>query len=112
MKVEEISLISTGKNTEKAFSEMTLKLSSKIIDPEKVEPNLTKTLLIRQPNLKALLYNYLKGIYNLITNEAILIHKVPNIKIETLGKDYFLTAVIQGDKLNESHEIKNKIKLI
>jgi|SRR3989344_788435 len=111
-KVEEISLVSQGKTMEQSFSNLASNLFSYISNPDEIKPKLTKTIIIREKNLKSLLYQYLKKVYDLALTETILLHKVNNLTIETINKDYLLTAVIAGEKLTPEHKIKNKLKML
>jgi len=111
-KVEEITLTARGKNMEQAFSNIVINLFSNIVNLELIEPKLTKTILIREKNLKKLLYQYIKKVYDLALTEAILINKVHNVKIENVNDDYLLTAVVEGEKLKQEHKLNNTIKMI
>ena len=111
-KVHETALIGNGKTTELAFGDITINLFSKIVDINTVKPLMVKTIMLREKNMKGLLYHYLKKVYDLALSEAILIHKVHNVKIENINNDYLLTAVIAGEKLNPEHKIHNKLKMI
>ena len=111
-KVEEIPLTAKGKTMEQAFSNIAINLFSKIVNLELVQSNLTKTILIREKNLKALLYQYLKKIYDLALTETILVSKVHNVKIESINEDYLLTAVDAGEKLKPEHKLNNTIKML
>ena len=111
-KVEEIPLTARGKNMEQAFSNIVINLFSNIVNLELIEPKLTKTILIREKNLKKLLYQYIKKVYDLALTEAILINKVHNVKIENVNDDYLLTAVVEGEKLKQEHKLNNTIKMI
>ena len=51
-KVEEITLTARGKNMEQAFSNLVINLFTNIVNLELIEPKLTKTILIREKNLK------------------------------------------------------------
>src|SRR3989344_8008634 len=111
-KVEEITLTARGKNMEQAFSNIVINLFSNIVNLELIEPKLTKTILIREKNLKKLLYQYIKKVYDLALTEAILINKVHNVKIENVNDDYLLTAVVEGEKLKQEHKLNNTIKML
>lgn len=110
--VEEITLTSSGKNTEQAFVNIASNLSLRIINPDLIQPKLKKTIFIREKNLKYLLYKYLKSVYSLATTNLILLNKISTIKIENVNTDYLLTAVVQGDKLSNEYKIQNTIKMI
>ena len=99
-----------GKNLEEAFANSALAMFSIVTDPEKVEGKIEKGINVRGKDLKQLLYNFLEEALFFLETEFFLLHKVKNLTITKISKEYILKAVFEGDKISKKYEIIEDIK--
>jgi len=111
-KVEEITLIGTGKSIEDAFSKVATNMFDIVIDRNSIRKINTKIIMFKSKDLKEALYMFLKKIYDITSNETFLLNEVKNISIEKMNNEYLLNAVIIGEKLSKEHIIKDIIKQV
>jgi len=101
-----------GKNLEECFSNAAEAMTSIMINPEKVEQIITKSVQVKGRDLKQLLSQFLEEILFLLDTENFILHKVSSIKINPVGKEYYLSATLLGDKIDEKYEIQGGIKAV
>ena len=111
-KVEEISLEERAPSLETVFSKMAVSMFNIVINSEDVDLAVTKTIIIRSRDLKNLLYQFLKRLFDLANNELFLLSTVKQITIEQVSHEYLLNAVIIGDKMNDKYEVKDIVKQV
>ncbi len=110
--VEEITLVAKAPTLEAAFSKISLSLFDLVVNTQDIDFLITKTIIMRSRDLKNLLYQFLKRLYDLANNELFLLSTVKNITIEQVGAEYLLNTVLLGDKMNSHYEIKDIVKQI
>ncbi|MBW3023145.1 archease [Candidatus Woesearchaeota archaeon] len=101
-----------GRNLEECFANAAEAMTSVMTDPEKVEGKITKSVQIKGKDLKQLLLNFLEELLFLLDTENFIIHKVSAIQITPKGKEYFLSATLSGDKVDDKYEIETGIKAV
>jgi len=101
-----------GKSLEECFANAAEAMTSVMTDPEKVDAKITKAVQITGKDLKQLLVNFLEELLFLLDTESFILHKVSSIKINPKGKEYFLSATLSGDKINEKYELLTGIKAV
>lgn len=111
-KVEEITLSARAPSLEASFSKIAISMFDIVLDTIDVEPNITKTLIIRAKDLKNLLYQYLKKLYDLANTDLFVLSTVKQMTIERVSDEYLLNTVIMGDKMNPKYEIKDVVKQV
>ena len=97
-----------GKTMEEAFSNAALALTSVVIEPNKVETKIEKTIEIKSEDEKALLYDFLEQFIILLDSESFLLNSIKEIKI----KDNKLNAVILGDTEIDKYKTETHIKAV
>ncbi|MBI2148768.1 archease [Candidatus Woesearchaeota archaeon] len=111
-KVEEITLSEKAPSLELAFSKIASSMFNIVINTEDVNLTTTKTLIIRARDLKNLLFQFIKRIFDLANNELFVLSTVKQITIERISNEYMLDAVLIGDKMNENYKVKDIVKQI
>lgn len=101
-----------GKSIEECFANAAEATTSIMVNPEKVEEKLTKSVQVKGKDLKQLLSHFLEEVLFLIDIENFILHKVASIKINTVGKDYLLSATLSGDKIGEKYKLETGIKAV
>jgi len=101
-----------GKSFEECFANAAEAMTKVMIDPEKVEDKITKSVQVSGTDLKQLLYNFLEELLFLLDTQNFLLHKVRDIKITPKGKGYFLTANLSGDAVDDKYELETGIKAV
>ncbi len=86
-----------GSNLEKAFENAALAMLNLMCKTDKVKPKTERKILIKDKDLKALLYNWLEELLFLLDSENFLTAKVKNLKISGKEGNYKLDAVVLGD---------------
>ena len=109
--VQEIILEGKGDSIELSFSDIALKMFNIVTDTASVNPVLTKTIIIRSKDIKDLLYQFLKKLFDTANQDLFLLSYVKNIMIEKINNEYMLNATLLGDKL-KNHNIKDIVKLV
>lgn len=99
-----------GKNLEEAFSNSALAMFSIVTNTENVEPTIEKGVSVRGKDLKQLLYNFLEEALFFLETDFFVLHKVKNLSITKMTKEYLLKAVFEGDKISDKYEIIEDIK--
>lgn len=111
-KIEEITLIGTGKTIEEAFSKAAINMFQIVIDVNSVKKINTKTIIFRCKDLKTALFQFLKKLYDITSNETFILSDVKTLSIEEMSGEYLVTSVLIGEKLNSEHKIKDIIKQV
>ena len=111
-KVEEISLEERAPSLEAVFSKMAVSMFNIVINTQDVDLAVTKTIIIRSRDLKNLLYQFLKRLFDLANNELFLLSTVKQITIEQVSHEYLLNAVLIGDKMDGKYEVKDIVKQV
>ncbi len=111
-KVEEITLTSKGNSIEGAFSKIALSMFEIVINPSDIELKVTKTVIIRSRDLKNLLFQFLKRLFDLANGELFVLGIVKQITIEQISSEYLLNSVLIGDKMQANYEVKDIVKQI
>ncbi len=96
-KVNEIVLSSQGRNLEDAFSNLAERFYSLIVITTNINPVISKTILLREKNLKLLMYSFVKKLYELAYVDAFIVYKINRLSIERVSNDYFLKGIALGD---------------
>ncbi len=109
--IQKIVLEGKGSSIEYSFSDVAVKMFNIVIDTSSVNPNFTKTIIIRSSDLKNLLYQFLKKLFDLANLELFLLSSVKKLTIEEINNEYMLNAVIIGDQLKD-HNVKDVVKHI
>ncbi len=110
--VEDLILSVKAHNIEEAFSKMAISMFDIVINTEDIDLIQTKTVIMRSRDLKNLLYQLLKRLYDLANNELFVLSTVKSISIEQVGSEYLLNAVFIGDRMQTKYEVKDIIKQV
>lgn len=110
--VETITLSARSQDIPKSFSKLALDMFNIVVDVEDIDLVNTKTIIIRTRDIKNLLYQFMKRLFDLANNELFLLATVKSIVIEKVSNEYLLTAVILGDKMNQSYKVKDVVKQV
>ena len=100
-----------GKNLEEAFANAAIAMFNVMISKDKVNPLTSKTFSVRGKDLKALLYNFLEEFLFLLDSEHFLLASVKKVKIDRMGEEYVLNALVSGEK-HSNHETTGDVKAI
>lgn len=111
-KVEEITISSKSNSLESAFSKIGLEMFNIVINPGEISPAATKTIIIRSRDLKNLLFQYLKRLYDLANNELFVLSTIKQISIEQISNEYLLNAVLLGDRMKPEYNVKDIVKQV
>lgn len=101
-----------GKNLEEAFGNAGLAMFNVLIENGKVKAKIRKSFSVKGKDLKALLYNFLEELLYLLDTENFLLSKIDKIKIDYIGKQYVLNALVMGDKVDEGYETCGDVKAV
>ncbi len=97
-----------GKTLEEAFSNAALAMFSIISEPDKIKPEIEKTIETQASNKESLLYNFLEELLFLLDSEGFFLNKIKKIKI----KDNQLTATILGDNDPSKYDLHGEVKAV
>lgn len=111
-KVEEITLEGRTPSLEAVFSKIGMSMFNIVINTQDIDLIVTKTIIIRSRDLKNLLYQFLKRLFDLANNELFLLAVVKQLTIEQVSNEYLLNAVVIGDKMNQRYEVKDIVKQV
>jgi|SRR3989344_9202547 len=111
-KVEEITISSKEKDLESSFSRTALNMFDVVVDTNEIVQNITKTFFIKAKNTNELLYLFLKKLYDSANSDLFIPASVKNIKIDMVGRDFFLDAVLSGDMMRPGYKIKDIVKQV
>ncbi len=111
-KVEEISLEERAPTLEAVFSKIAVSMFKIVINTEDIDLVTTKTIIIRSRDLKNLLFQFLKRLFDLANNELFLLSTVKQLTIDEVSHEYMLNAVVIGDKMNPKYEVKDIVKQV
>ncbi|MBS3151868.1 archease [Candidatus Woesearchaeota archaeon] len=111
-KVEEITISEKASSLEASFSKIAKSLFEIVINTEEIDLAITKTLIIRARDLKNLLFQFLKRLFELANNELFVLSAIKQITIEQISNEYMLNAVLIGDKMKSDYTIKDIVKQI
>ena len=101
-----------GKSMEEAFSNAALAMFSIITDTKKIKKKIKKGIEARGHDLKSLLYNYLEELLFLIDTENFLLNHIEQLKLHKKEKEYFLEAIVVGDRYSEKYKTTGDIKAV
>lgn len=99
-----------GKNIEDAFINSAYAMLA-VLTEDRIIPRIVKSITVQGKDLKALLYNFLEEFLFLLDTDFFILAEIENLKINTVGKEYMLTALIKGDT-NEKYESLTHIKAV
>ena len=111
-KVEEITLSSKSHDLESALSKIAISMFDIVVNTNEIELITTKIIIIRARDLKNLLYQFLKRLFDLASNELFVLSNIKKITIEQVSNEYLLNAIIIGDKIKPEYTIKDIVKQI
>ena len=111
-KVKELIISAKAESLEKAFSNIANNLFEIMIDTSTLNNSTTKTIIIRDKDLKSLLYNYLRKLHNFASTESLVLGNVTNLSINLVNGEYMLTGNASGEAINRSHKIRSQVKQI
>mgnify|MGYP006287272577 CR=1 FL=1 len=97
-----------GKTIEEAFSNAASAMFSVMVDVDKVQPKVKRTVAAEGSDYGALLYNFLEELIFLIDTEGFLLSDIEDIKI----KDNRLEATAIGDTDIDSYEHSGDVKAV
>jgi SHS2 domain-containing protein len=86
-----------GNSLNDAFENAALAMLNLMCKTDKIKTKRKKEILIKDKDLKALLYNWLEELLFLLDSENFLTAKVKNLKISGKEGNYKLAAVVSGD---------------
>lgn len=101
-----------GKNFEECFMNAAEAMTKVMIDPEKVENKLTKSIQVSGTDLKQLLYNFLEELLFLFDTQNFILNKVSGLNINPKGTGYLLTASLNGDNAESNYDLETGIKAV
>ena len=101
-----------GKTMEEAFSNAALAMFSILTDTKKIKKKIKKGIEARGHDLKSLLYNYLEELLFLIDTENFLLNRIEQLKLHKKEKEYFLEAIVVGDRYSEKYKTTGDIKAV
>jgi len=111
-KVEEITLSVDAEDMQKAFSKLAVNMFEIVVNTNDIDLAVTKTVIIRARDLKNLLFQFIKRLYDLANNELFILAVVKKISIEKVSNDYLLNAIIIGDKMKPVYTVKDIVKQV
>ncbi|MBS3168617.1 archease [Candidatus Woesearchaeota archaeon] len=111
-KIEEITLKANAESLEKTFSKMATELYNLVIEVEEIDLISTRTIILRSRDLKNLLYQFLKRLFDLANNDLFVLSSVKSLTIEQISEEYMLNSILIGDKMKPEYKVKDIIKQI
>jgi len=96
-----------GKDLNEVFGNAALAFFEIVTNTKKVKPLVKKTIKVESEDLKSLLYDFLE--------ELLVLHEAENYlfsKFKVVIKNNSLTATVEGEKINKTHELRNLIKAV
>jgi len=97
-----------GRDIEEVFRNSAIAMFNILGKTEEVKVTKQKNIKIKARNIEALLYDFLEEILVLLDTDGIFIHDIKEIKI---SDKFELTAVIEGDDLN-NYDLSGDIKAV
>src|SRR3989344_1453694 len=110
--VEEITLQVKANSIENAFSKIAIEMFNIVINTADIDLITTKTIIIRSRDLKHLLCQLLKRLFDLANNELFVLAAVKSLTIEKIGTEYMLNSILIGDKMKPEYQVKDIIKQV
>ncbi len=110
--VREITLSVKGPTLEDVFSKLALSMFEIVVNANEIDLAVTKTVIIRSRDLKHLLFEFMKRLYDLANNELFILATVKKVVIESVSNEYLLNAVFIGDKMKPNYHIKDIVKQV
>ena len=101
-----------GKNMEEAFANSAIALANIMIETDKVEQKINKSIEIKGDDLKSLLVNFLGEFVYLLDAEGFVLGKIASLTINKTTEGYRLAAVAKGDKYADKYEILGDVKAV
>ncbi len=111
-KVEEITLIAKAPDMQRAFSKLAMDMFDLVVNITYIDLKLTKTIIMRSRDIKNLLFQFMKRLYELANNDLFVLATVKSLTIEQISNEYLLTAVLLGDKINPTYKVKDIVKQV
>lgn len=111
-KVEEITLTAKALDMQRAFSKLAMDMFDLVVNITYIDLKLTKTIIIRSRDIKNLLFQFMKRLYELANNDLFVLATVKSLTIEQISNEYLLTAVLLGDKINPTYKVKDIVKQV
>ncbi|HLE06534.1 MAG TPA: archease [Candidatus Nanoarchaeia archaeon] len=96
-----------GKDLGECFSNAGIAFFEVITDTNSVKPLISKSFSINSEDAKSLLYDFLEELLYLHETEHMVFSK---FKVSI--KDNSLSAVVYGEKINKSHELRSMVKAV
>ncbi|MFA5406585.1 MAG: archease [Candidatus Nanoarchaeia archaeon] len=96
-----------GKNLNEVFENAALAFTETITDAKKVKPSIKKEFKIKAEDLKSLMYDFLEELLLFSESKRLLF-----AKFKIIIKNNSLKATAWGEKINDSHELRNLVKAI
>lgn len=96
-----------GKDLSECFSNAGLAFFEVITDTSKVKPLVKKSFSIKSEDAKSLLYDFLEELLYLHETEHMVFSE---FKVSIEGNS--LSAVVYGEQINKSHELRSMIKAV
>jgi len=106
----DLQFIAYGKNLEEALRNSIGAVANIIADTETIKGSLKKSITIKGQDLKAVIYNLIEEMIYLLDAEQFVVKKASSLRVNHVGKEYWLTAVLEGDTISDDHELKTPIK--
>lgn len=111
-KVEEITLTAKAPDTQRAFSKLAMDMFDIVVNITYIDLKITKTIIMRSRDIKNLLFQFMKRLYELANNDLFVLATVKSLTIEQISNEYLLTAVLLGDKINPTYKVKDIVKQV
>lgn len=111
-KVEEITLNVKAESLEKAFSKLALAMYEIVINVDEIDLVITRTIILRSRDLKHLLYQFLKRLFDLANSELFILSTVKSLSIAQISNEYLLNCILLGDKMKNEYIVKDIIKQV
>jgi len=100
-----------GKSLEEAFKNAAHAMFS-IITSDKIGSRITKSITVQGSDLESLLYNFLEEFLFLLDSDFFLLNQIESIKINNVGKEYMLSALVNGDSNTEKYVTETHVKAV
>ena len=98
-----------GKTREEQFSNAALAMFAIMIDSEKVEAKVERTVSVEGDDEKALLYNWLEELLVLLDSEFFMLREVKDLRI-TKNEKFKLEATVVGDAEEGKYVVSGGVK--
>jgi SHS2 domain-containing protein len=99
-----------GKTLEEAFANAAVATTDIVVEQKLIESLQSRSIFIQADDLKALLYDFLEKVLNLMETDHFVLAQA-SVKIQK-GKRYTLSAELRGDLGLEKYDYKRAIKSV